>query len=127
LTLAGITIPYPVEIITTILVSLVYLGEVVHLALLRASHKYELFEDGLYVDSGIVNSQNTFVAPMAFSDARLMMPLSLRIIRRANIVVDANDERHFKLILIENPLEVQNLIRRTLGHPVVRVESSTVP
>ena len=105
--LGGITIPYPVEIATAILVLLVYLGEVVHLALLRARHKYELYEDGLYVDSGIVNLQNIFVAPMAFSDARLIMPWSLRIVKRANIIVDANDDRHFRLFLIENAIEVQ--------------------
>jgi hypothetical protein len=123
----GTTIPYPVEIATAILVLLVYIGEVVHLALLRARHKYELYEDGLYVDSGIANLQNIFVAPMAFSDARLIMPWSLRLVKRANIIVDANDDRHFKLFLIENPIEIQNLIRRTLGHPVVRVESPAPP
>ena len=112
------------EIATTALVLLVYLGEVIHLALLRARHKYELYEDGLYVDSGIVNLQNTFIAPVAFSDARLFMPLSLRLVGRGKIIVDANDERHFTLLLIKNPVEVQNLIRRTLAHPVVRVEAA---
>lgn len=125
--LAGMTIPYPVELLTVAIVLVVYLGEVIHLALLRARHKYDLREDGLYVDSGILNLQNTFVAAMAFSDARLFMPASLRLIRRGNIVVDTNDSRHFNLFLIENPTEVQNLLRRTLGHPVVRVESPSPP
>jgi len=127
LALGGVSIPYPIEIATAALILLVYLGEVVHLALIRARHKYELYEDGLYVDSGILNLQNIFVAPMAFSDARLVMPWSLRLVKRANIIVDANDNRHFKLLLIENPITVQNLIRRTLGHPVVRVESPAPP
>jgi hypothetical protein len=125
LVLGGITIPYPVEIATATLVLLVYLGEVIHLAFLRARHKYELYEDGLYVDSGIVNLQNTFISPVAFSDARLIMPLSLRLVNRGKIIVDANDERHFTLLLVKNPMVIQNLIRRTLGHPVVRVESTS--
>ena len=87
------------------LILLVYLGEVIHLAVLRARHKYELYEDGLYVDSGIVNLQNTYIAPVAFSDARLIMPLSLRVLGRGKIIVDANDERHFTLLLIKNPVE----------------------
>jgi hypothetical protein len=123
----GVTVPYPVEVITVVIILVAYLGKVVQLALLRARNKYELREDGLYVDSGILNLQNTFVAPMAFSDARLSMPLSLRIVKRGNIVVDANDNRHFKLVLIVDPLTVQGLIRRTLGHPVVRVESPAPP
>jgi hypothetical protein len=127
LVLGGIRIPYPVEIATAAIVLLLYLGKVIHLALLRARHKYELYEDGLYVDSGIVNLQNTFISPVAFSDARLIMPLSSRLVHRGKIIVDANDERHFTLLLVKNPLVVQNLIRRTLGHPVVRVESPSPP
>ncbi len=125
--LSALRIPYPVEVGTAILVIIVYLAKVGQLALLRARHKYELREDGLYVDSGILNLQNTFVAPMAFSDARLEMPVSLRLLRRGNIIVDSNDNRHFRLLLIENPMTVQDLIRRTLGHPVVRVESPGPP
>ena len=83
-----------------------YIGEAVHLLSSGLDINTSLYEDGLYVDSGIVNLQNTFVAPMAFSDARLVMPLSLRVVSRANIIVDANDDRHFKLLLIENAIEV---------------------
>lgn len=127
LVVGGVRIPYPVEAFTVAIILFAYLVEVIRLALLRVRHKYELREDGLYFDSGIVNLQNTFVAPMAFSDARLDMPLSLRLIRRGNIIVDTNDSRHFKLQIIQDPLTVQNLIRRTLGHPVVRIESPSSP
>ncbi len=120
-------IPYPVELASAAIIFLVYLGEVVHLALLRARNKYVLNEDGLYVDSGIFHLQNTFLAPMAFSDARLDLPVSLRILHRGNIIVDANDNRHFKLLLIQDPETVQSLIRRTLGRPIVRVESPSLP
>ena len=123
----GVKVPYPIEVVTFVIILIAYLGKVIQLALLRARNKYELREDGLYVDLGIVNLQNTFVAPMAFSDARLNMPLSLRIVKRGTIVVDTNDNRHFKLLLIVDPLTVQGLIRRTLGHPVVRVESPAPP
>jgi len=120
---AGFRIPYPVEIVTIVIVLLAYLSQIIRLALLRARNKYVLCEDGLYVDHGILNLQNTFVAPMAFSDARLSMPITLRLLRRGDIVVDTNDSRHFKLLLLEDAMNVQGLIRRTLGHPVVRLES----
>ena len=125
--IGGSRIPYPVEIITIVIVVMAFLAKVFQLAILRARNKYALREDGLYVDTGIFNLQNTYVAPMAFSDARLNMPLSLRLVKRGNIIVDTNDNRHFSLILIKEPIEVQNLIRRTLGHPVVRVESPSPP
>jgi len=123
----SVRVPFPIEVVTIVIILIAYLGKAIQLALLRARNKYELREDGLYVDSGIMNLQNTFVAPMAFSDARLNMPLSLRIVKRGNIIVDTNDNRHFKLLLIVDPLTVQNLIRRTLGHPVVRIESPAPP
>lgn len=123
----GKVIPYPVEVATTTIVIVAYLVKDLQLAILRASHKYVLREDGLYVDRGIFNLQNTFIAPMAFSDARLNLPVSLRLVHRGNIIVDANDNRHFQLLLIKNSVEVQDLIRRTLGHPVVRVDSPSPP
>jgi hypothetical protein len=125
ITLAGFTVPYPVELITAAIILLVYLAEVVRLALLRATYKYELYEDGLYIDSGIVNLQNTFLSPMAFSDSPLFRNWAMRLVNRGLLVVEANDGRKFNLILIEKPQMVQELIRRTLAHPVVRVESNT--
>jgi hypothetical protein len=121
----GIAIPYPAEIATVIIVLIGYLAEAISLSLLRARHKYELYEDGLYIDSGIVNLQNTFLSPMAFSDARLYRSWAMRLVNRGLIIVDANDSRQFKLFLIEKSLVVQDLIRRTLAHPVVRIESPT--
>ena len=126
-TLGGTTIEYPVELVTVLIVVVAYLIKAIQLVILRASHKYILREDGLYVDKGIFNLQNTFIAPMAFSDARLNLPVGLRLVRRGNIIVDANDNRHFQLLLIKDPMMVQDLIRRTLGHPVVRIDSSSPP
>jgi hypothetical protein len=123
--LGGTLVPYPIELLTVVVILLVYFVEVIRLALLRARYKYELYEDGLYVDSGIVNLQNTFLSPMAFSDARLMRNWAMRLVNRGMIIVEANDDRKFHLLLIEKPQTVQELIRRTLAHPVVRVESRT--
>jgi len=120
-------IPYPVGLLTGAVVIIAYLAKVIQLALVRARSKYVLREDGLYVDFGILNLQNTFIAPMAFSDARLKLPVSLRIVHRGTIVVDTNDGRHFRLNLIKDSLTVQSLMRRTLGHPIVRVESPSPP
>jgi hypothetical protein len=121
----GTAIPYPVELLTIVVILIAYLVEVIRLALLRARNKYELYEDGLYLDSGIVNLQNTFLSPMAFSDARLLRNWAMRLVNRGMIIVEANDGRKFNLLLIEKPQVVQELTRRTLAHPVVRVESRT--
>jgi hypothetical protein len=127
LSVAGMSIAYPIEILTIAVVVIAYLVKVLQLAILRARNKYVLSEDGLYLDTGILNLQNTYVAPMAFSDARLNLPLSMRLVHRGNIIVDTNDSRHFRLLLLKDPVTVQSLIRRTLGHPVVRVESPSPP
>src|SRR5208283_1256332 len=115
-------LPYPVEAATVALILLVYLAEAIRLALLRKRNKYELYADGLYISSGIVNLENVYVSPMAFSDARMFRTLALRVAKRGNIIVDTNDQRHFRLQLIEHPLVVQDLIRGTLGHPTVRLD-----
>ncbi|MHB1868558.1 MAG: hypothetical protein ACYCPP_06385 [Nitrososphaerales archaeon] len=115
-------IPYPAELATAAIFSLAYLAEAARLALLRKRNKYELYADGLYIDKGIVNLENVYLSPMAFSDARLLRPLALRVAKRGNIIVDTNDQRHFRLQLIGNPAVVQDLIRKTLGHPTVRLD-----
>ena len=115
-------VPYPAELATAALILLAYLGEVAKLALLRKRNEYKLYDDGLYIDTGIVNLENVYLSPMAFSDARLFRTLGFRIVKRGNVIVDTNDQRHFQLQLIENPVAVQDLIRRTLGHPIVRLD-----
>ena len=115
-------VPYPAELATAALILLAYLGEVARLALLRKRNEYKLYDDGLYIDTGIVNLQNVYLSPMAFSDARLFRTLGFRIVKRGNVIVDTNDQRHFQLQLIENPVAVQDLIRRTLSHPIVRLD-----
>ncbi len=127
ITIAGTTISSPLEIATTIVVLLAYFGEVIHLALLRARKRFELYEDGLYVNSGIVNLENSYLSPMAFSDARLIRTWTSRLTKRGLIIVDANDGRHFQLQLIQKPGLVQGLIRRNLGRPMVRIENRYYP
>ncbi len=53
----GVKVPYPIEVATVVIILVAYLGKVLQLALLRARNRYELREDGLYVDSGILNLQ----------------------------------------------------------------------
>jgi hypothetical protein len=123
----GIVTPYPIELATAALILFIYIAEIVHLAILRASKRYSLYEDGLYLDSGIANLENTYLSSMAFSDARLFRTVWLRLAKRGNIIVDANDGRHLKLELVDRPSDVQAVIRRTLGHPTVRVEGYQPP
>jgi hypothetical protein len=122
---ASILVPYPVELATILIVLVIYLAKVLSLAFLQIRNKYELYEDGLYVDSGIINLENTFIAPMAFSDARLIRTWELRLANRSNILVEANDGRKFLLQLIERGVDIQTMIRRILAHPTVRIEGNS--
>src|SRR5579862_9180879 len=110
-------IPYPVEIVTALVIGIIFLASALRLISLWARHRYELFTDGIYVNQGIVNLENAYLAPMAFSDARLYRSWEMRIVKRGQIIVEANDGRKFYLHLIKDPVRVQYLIRETLGHP----------
>jgi len=121
--ISGVSVPYPVEITTVFIGLIAYFISVINLLILRAQNKYELYVDGLNIDRGIINLENTYVAPMAFSDARLRRNWLLRLAGRGLIIVDTNDGRHFHLHLIKHPHEVQSMIRRALGHPTFRTES----
>lgn len=120
--LGGAVVPYPVEIATTVIIAIIFVVKVIQLAILWATNKYNLLSDGLYVSRGIVNLENSFLSPFAFSDARLIRTWSMRLLKRGLIIVDANDGRHFYLKYIKDPLQVQTLIRRTMAHPSVRTE-----
>ncbi|MHB8568117.1 MAG: hypothetical protein ACYC9U_13605, partial [Nitrososphaerales archaeon] len=82
MTLARITIPYPLEVATAVIIVLAFLAKLISLALTRARSKYDLYDDGLYMNLGIVNLESTFLTPMAFSDARLIRTWTLRIAGR---------------------------------------------
>lgn len=117
-----VTIPDALEVVTILIVFIAFLGKLVQLVLYRAGHSYELRSDGLYLNKGIANLQNTFISAMAFSDARLVRTLGLRIIGLSSIIVEANDGRRFEMRMILEGARVQSLIRSTLSHPTVRVD-----
>ena len=121
LVLGTVNLPYPVEVLSTVIILVIFFAEAAKLAFFRARSKYALYDDGLYVDTGIVNLENTFLSPLAFSDARLIRTWSMRIVNRGLIIVDANDGRHFHLRLVKDPIKVQALIRDTLSHPRVKI------
>ncbi len=118
----GLLIPYPVEIATTIVILAFFAFKVIELVIVWATNRYDLMPDGLFVNRGIINLENTFLSPIAFSDARLVRTWSLRLAGRGLIIVEANDGRRFYLRYIKNPLEVQSLIRKNLAHPTIRTE-----
>jgi hypothetical protein len=115
-------VPYAGEIATAILIGIILLVSVLRLISIWATNRYELFNDGIYLNRGIVNLENSYLAPMAFSDARLYRSWEMRIVKRGQIIVEANDGRKFYLHLVKDPMRVQYLIRETLGHPTVRTE-----
>jgi hypothetical protein len=116
------SIPDVLEVVTVLIILVIYLVKVVRLSLYKAGHSYELHTDGLYVNRGIANLQNTFISAMAFSDARLIRSLGMRIVGRSTIVVEANDGRKFEMRMLKDGMNVQTLIRSNLSHPTVRVE-----
>lgn len=122
ISLGPVTIPYVVPVGTALIILIVYLRKAIRLVLFRAGNSYELRTDGLYVNSGIANLQNTFISAMAFSDARLVRTLGMRVVGRSLIVVEANDGRRFEMKMIKDGQNVQSLIRNNLSHPRVRVE-----
>jgi hypothetical protein len=115
-----IVMPDPVEIITTIIILLFFVYKLIELVIVWATNSYDLLPDGMYFNHGIINLENTFVSPIAFSDARLIRTLPLRLAARGLIIVEANDGRHLYLRYIKDPVEVQTLIRKTLAHPTVK-------
>jgi len=121
-TLGPITIPDTLEFLTGLAVLIVFLAKVVGLLLLRLGNSYQLRTDGIYVNKGLANLQNTFISAMAFSDAKLTRTLGMRLLGRGRIVVEANDGRKFELKLLKDSANVQQLIRANLSHPTVRVE-----
>ena len=120
--ISSVTIPDVVEVVTVLGVLVVYLAKVVGLSLYKARHTFELRNDGLYINTGIANLQNTFISAMAFSDARLIRTLGMRIVGRSTIIVEANDRRSFEMRMLKDGVNVQTLIRNNLSHPTVRIE-----
>ncbi len=122
----GSLFPYALETLTVLVIALIYLGELVSLAFVRARNNYVLRTDGLYFNTGIANLESTFLSPMAFSDARLVRTVWMRLVGRGLIIVEANDRRRFEMRLIKDPVQVQSLIRNTLSRPTVRLEGVSV-
>ncbi|GEM_PF-1632227 len=119
--IGDVVVQYPVEILTIVILLAIYLGKVIQLAFIRIRNKYELYEDGLYLQHGVLNLENSFLSPVAFSDVILYRSVWLRIVGRGNIIIHANDGRQFRLSYIKEPLKVQNLMRETLTRLRVRI------
>ncbi len=120
--IGALRIPDIVEVVTVLVILVFYLVQAVGLALYQYGHSYELRTDGIYVNKGIANLSNTFISAMAFSDAKLIRTLGMRIVGRSTIIIEANDGRKFELRMLKDAVNVQNLIRSNLSHPTVRVE-----
>lgn len=118
----SITIPDALEVVTILVILILYLVKIAGLVIYKAGRSYELHTDGLYVNRGIANLQNTFVSAMAFTDARLIRSLGMRMIGRSTIIVEANDGRKFEMRMLKDGVNVQTMIRSNLSHPTVRVE-----
>jgi hypothetical protein len=115
-------IPDLLEIATVLIILVVYLVKVVRLVIFKARHEYELRTDGININTGIANLSNTFISAMAFSDAKLIRTLGMRIVGRSTIILEANDGRKFEMKMLKDAANVQSLIRNNLSHPTVRLE-----
>jgi hypothetical protein len=122
LKLGSFSIPDVLEVATILLIVVAYAAKALGLVIYRAGHSYELHTDGLYVNKGIANLQNTFISAMAFSDAKLIRTLGMRMVGRSLIVIEANDGRKFEMRMLKDGMNVQSLVRSNLSHPTVRVE-----
>jgi hypothetical protein len=122
LKVGSLTIPDLFEVITILILLVYFLIKVLQLSLYKAGHSYELHTDGIYVNRGIANLQNTFISAMAFSDARLIRSLGMRIVGRSLIIIEANDGRKFEMKMLKDGVNVQTLIRSNLSHPTVRID-----
>jgi len=120
--LGSLKIPDILEILTILVIVIIYLVKVVGLVIYKARNSYELRTDGLNINKGIANLSNTFISAMAFSDARLIRTLGMRIVGRSTIIVEANDGRKFEMKMLKDAGTVQSLIRNNLSHPTVRLE-----
>jgi hypothetical protein len=117
-----LVIPYALEVVTVLIVLIAFLAKLIGLVLYRAGHSFELHTDGIYVNRGIANLQNTFISAMAFSDAKLIQTLGMRVVRRSTIIIEANDGRRFEMRMLREGTNVQSMIRNNLSHPTVRVD-----
>jgi hypothetical protein len=120
--IGSLTIPDVLEVATILVILIAYLIKALELVIYKARNSYELHTDGLYINKGIANLQNTFISAMAFSDARLVRTIGMRIVGRSMIVVEANDGRKFEMKMLKEGLSVQELVRSNLSHPTVRLE-----
>lgn len=120
--IGSFTLPDLLEIGTVLIIFIIYIVQVVGLVIYKARHSYELRTDGLNVNTGIANLSNTFISAMAFSDARLIRTLGMRIVGRSTIIVEANDGRKFEMKMLKDAPSIQSLIRNNLSHPTVRLE-----
>lgn len=122
LKLGSFSVPDALEVVTILVIVVAYAAKALGLVIYRAGHSYELHTDGLYINKGIANLQNTFISAMAFSDAKLIRTLGMRIVGRSLIVIEANDGRKFEMRMLKDGANVQSLVRSNLSHPTVRVE-----
>ncbi len=122
ITAGPLTIPDALEVVTVLIVLIAFLAKLIGLVIYRAGHSFELRTDGLYVNRGIANLQNTFISAMAFSDAKLIRTVGMRIVRRSMIIIEANDGRRFEMRMLRDGNNVQALIRNNLSHPTVKMD-----
>jgi hypothetical protein len=121
-----VSVPYAVEIGAAIIIFLLFLVKAIRLSIFKASHLYELRVDGLRLARGLVNLEDDYISAVAFSDARLIRTLEMRIVGRGLIIIEANDERRFEMRMIKDAAKVQSLIRRTLSHPTVKIDRESI-
>jgi uncharacterized membrane protein YdbT with pleckstrin-like domain len=112
----------PVWAWTLLVFIVVWLVSMLELMVFRATNTYELRQDGLEVERGILRLHSFVVTPSGFGDLLVYQSIGGRIFGYGELTVNSQGERETKLRLVRSPAEAASLIRDVMGKPIVRVE-----
>jgi uncharacterized membrane protein YdbT with pleckstrin-like domain len=112
----------PVWAWTLLVFILIWVVSMLELLVFRASHTYELRQDGLEVKHGILRLHSFVVTPQGFGDLLVYQSIGGRIFGYGELTVNSQGERETKLRLVRSPAKVAGMIRDVMGKPIVRVE-----
>lgn len=113
----------PLWVWTIIVFVVIWLLSMLDLLIFRFAHTYILRRDALEIRRGIVRLHSFVVTPAGFGDLLVYQSIGGRIFGYGDITVNSQGERQTKLFLVHSPFAVADMIRDTMGKPLVRLDS----